>query len=130
MYKTGEWGFIFKNVQTHSWSPFFLVNCRLQMNSYCWVFWIQGRGLGCFFPSIILLNMSEGLIGRKPFQVLLMQLSIDHGDLATWALIGMGWLAFGVQFTWEHRFNSYYNPVCRPRLLVKRNVLIVFKCLF
>lgn len=130
MCTTGNWGFILKNVQSCSWDPFFLVNCRLQMNSYCGVFGIQGRGCSCFFPSIILLNMSGGLIGRKPFQVLLMQLSIDHGDLATWALIGMGWLAFGVQFTWEQRLKSYYSPVCCPRLLDERNVLIVFECLF
>lgn len=34
-------------------------------------------------PPLILLNMSEGLIAEKPFQVLLMCSSIDHGDLAT-----------------------------------------------
>lgn len=41
------------------------------------------RGLVCVFYPIILLNMSEGLIVEKPFQVLLMCSSIDHGDLAT-----------------------------------------------
>lgn len=41
--------------------------------------------------SLFLPNMSEGLIAEKPFQVLLMCPSIDHGDLATQrTLIGDG----------------------------------------
>lgn len=60
-----------------------------------------------FFPAIILLNMSEGLIAEKPFQVLLMCLSIDDGDLATWpALIGVGCLMSALQFLWEQMQSS------------------------
>lgn len=58
--------------------------------------------MSVFSLAIILLNMSERLIAEKPFQVLLMCLSIDHGDLATWtALIGIGSLTSVLQFMWE-----------------------------